>query len=133
MQPKGGCMLLYFVNSKNGTKCKNFAVLLCFYVNTLILLHFLRFQKGGYSPPSHPLNPPLDSYIYWFLILFKFQNKDDMRADEFHHYVIHLKYLLNSLYVTIFGKIDHLRASTEITFYLYVKVTFMHCQETLSA
>ena len=49
-------MLLYFVKSKNGTKCKNFAALLCFYVNTFILLYFLRFQEGGYSPPSHPLN-----------------------------------------------------------------------------
>ena len=44
-------MLLYFVNSKNGIKCKNFAVLLCVYVNTLILFHFLRFQKGGLQPP----------------------------------------------------------------------------------
>ena len=35
----GGCMLLYSVKSKNGTKCKNFAVLLCFYVNTFILLY----------------------------------------------------------------------------------------------
>ena len=32
----GGCRLLYFVKSKNGTKCKNFAVLLCFYVNSYI-------------------------------------------------------------------------------------------------
>ena len=31
-----GCRLLYFVKSKSGTKCKNFAVLLCFYVNTFI-------------------------------------------------------------------------------------------------
>ena len=38
----GGCRLLYFVKSKNG---KNFAVLLCFYVNTFILLYFLR--EGG--------------------------------------------------------------------------------------
>ena len=45
-------MVLYFVNSKNGIKCKNFAVLLCaYYVNTLILFHFLRFQKGGLQPP----------------------------------------------------------------------------------
>ena len=50
-----GCRLLYFVKSKSGTKCKNFAVLLCFYVNTFILLQFLRWQEGGgYSPPSHP-------------------------------------------------------------------------------
>ena len=44
----GQCRLLYFVNSKN---VKNYAVLLCFYVNTFILLYFLRW---GYSPPSHP-------------------------------------------------------------------------------
>ena len=47
----GGCMLLYFVKSKNGTKCKNFAVLLCFYVNTFILFYFLRFQERGLQPP----------------------------------------------------------------------------------
>ena len=38
--------------------CKNFAVLLCFYVNSYIhsfILIFLRWQEGGsYSPPSHP-------------------------------------------------------------------------------
>ena len=39
MQPMGGRRLLYFLKSKNGTKCKNFAVLLCFYVNTFILLY----------------------------------------------------------------------------------------------
>ena len=47
-------MLLYFVKSKNDTKCKNFVNLLCSYVNTFILLYFLRFQEGGYSPPSFP-------------------------------------------------------------------------------
>ena len=56
-------MLLYFVTSKNGTKCKNFAVLLCFYVNTLILLYFLRFQEGG--PLATPLNSPLN-----FLVIY---------------------------------------------------------------
>ena len=56
MQPMGGCRLFYFVKSKNSTKCKNFAVLLCFYVNTFILLYFLRLQEGGggYSPLSYP-------------------------------------------------------------------------------
>ena len=55
-----GCRLLYFVKSKSGTKCKNFAVLLCFYVNTFILLHFLRWQEGGATAPlATPLNPPL--------------------------------------------------------------------------
>ena len=38
MQSMEGCMLLYFVKSKN----------------IFILLYFLRFQEGGYSPPSHP-------------------------------------------------------------------------------
>ena len=57
-----GCRLLYFVKSKNGTKCKNFAVLLCFYVNTFILLYFLRWQKGGATAPlATPLNPPLQN------------------------------------------------------------------------
>ena len=41
----------YFVKSKNGNKCKNFSVLLCFYVITFILLYFLRFQEGGAKPP----------------------------------------------------------------------------------
>ena len=40
----GGCRLFYFVKSKN---CKNFAVLLCFYVNTLIL----EGRKGGDIAP----------------------------------------------------------------------------------
>ena len=56
MQPKGGYTLLYFVKSKNDTKCKNFVDLLCSYVNTFILVYFLRFQEGGggYSPYSPP-------------------------------------------------------------------------------
>ena len=56
MQPKGGYTLLYFVKSKNDTKCKNFVNLLCSYVNTFILLYFLRFQEGG---ATVPLNLPL--------------------------------------------------------------------------
>ena len=55
MQPMGGCRLLYFVKSKNG---KNFAVLLCFYVNTFIPLCFLRWLEGG----ATPLNPSLKIY-----------------------------------------------------------------------
>ena len=43
----GGCRLFYFIKSKNG---KNFAVLLCFYVNTFIILYFLRWQEGGQPP-----------------------------------------------------------------------------------
>ena len=59
MQPMGGCRLLHFAKSKNGTKCKNFAVLLCFYVNTFILLYFLRGQEEGpIAPLATPLNPP---------------------------------------------------------------------------
>jgi len=45
------CRVLYFVKSKN------FIVLLCFYVNTFIILSFLRWVEGGPQPPSHPLNP----------------------------------------------------------------------------
>ena len=47
-------MLLYFVKSKNDTKCKNFVDLLCSYVNTFILLYFLRFQEGGATAPLAP-------------------------------------------------------------------------------
>ena len=46
----------YFVKSKNDTKCKNFVNLLCFYVNTFILLYFLRLQEGGGA--TAPLAPP---------------------------------------------------------------------------
>ena len=53
----GGCKLLYFAKSKNDTKCKNFAVLLCFYIHSFIFPEMA--GRGGYSPPSHPLNPPL--------------------------------------------------------------------------
>ena len=53
----GGCRLFYFVKSKNGTI--NARILLFYgvsvYVNTFILLYFLRLQEGGgYSPLSHP-------------------------------------------------------------------------------
>ena len=58
MQPKGGYTLLYFVKSKNDTKCKNFVNLLCSYVYTFILLYFLRFQEGARGAVA-PLNPPL--------------------------------------------------------------------------
>ena len=55
--------MLYFVKSKNDTKCKNFVNLLCFYVNTFILLYFLRLQEGGATAPlAPPLNPPLQAY-----------------------------------------------------------------------
>ena len=67
-----GCRLLYFVKSKSGTKCKNFAVLLCFYVNTFILLQFLRWQEGGgaTAPLATPLNPPLIiSHNIWPVVL----------------------------------------------------------------
>ena len=47
-----GCILLYFVKSKTGTKYKNSAVLLCFYVNTFIRLYFLKFQEGLQPPKS---------------------------------------------------------------------------------
>ena len=54
------CRLLYFVKRKNGTKCKYCVGLVCFYVNTFILLYFLRWQEGGATAPlTTPLNPPL--------------------------------------------------------------------------
>ena len=66
----GGFRLLYSVKYKNCTKCKNFAVLLCFYVNTFILLYFLRWQEGGgYSPPSHPPRSATDYIISTFSLL----------------------------------------------------------------
>ena len=60
-------MLLYFVKSRNG---KNFAVLLCFQVNTFILLYFLIFQEGGHSPPVHTRDKliivsAIDISLYW--------------------------------------------------------------------
>ena len=48
-----------FCKVQNGTKCKNFAILLWFYVNTYILLYFLRFQEGGIAPLATPINPPV--------------------------------------------------------------------------
>ena len=52
VQLMGGCRLLYFVKNKND---KNFAVLLCFYVNTFILLYSLSWQEAaGYSPLATP-------------------------------------------------------------------------------
>ena len=56
----GGCKLLYSVKSKNDTKCKNFAVLFCFYVNAFILLYFLRWQEEG---ATAPLNLPLQAMM----------------------------------------------------------------------
>ena len=47
MRPMVGCMLLYFVKSKNGTKCKNFAVLLC-YIHSFVLP---KISGGGLLPP----------------------------------------------------------------------------------
>ena len=61
MQPNGGYTLLYFVKSKNDTKCKNFVNLLCSYVNTFVLLYFLRFQEGG---ATAPLAPPKSATEY---------------------------------------------------------------------
>ena len=51
----GGSKLLYFLKCKNSTKCKNFAVLLCFNVN--IYMHSFVFPEmtgRGLEPPSHP-------------------------------------------------------------------------------
>ena len=47
----GGCRLLYFVKSENGTKCSCFIV---FYVNTFIHLFLEMAGRGGHSPPIHP-------------------------------------------------------------------------------
>ena len=47
-----GCKLLYFVKSKSGTKCKNFAVLLCQCIHSFTFPEMA--GRGGYSPPSHP-------------------------------------------------------------------------------
>ena len=51
VQPMGGCRMLYFVKSKNGTKCKNFAVLLCMFLCQHIH-SFIFPEKGGYSPAT---------------------------------------------------------------------------------
>ena len=53
-------MLLCFVKSKNGTKCKNFAV----FTSIHSFLYFLRFQEGGlHSPPKSATE-----YVYTPLI-----------------------------------------------------------------
>ena len=62
MPPKGACRLLYFVKSKNGTKCKNFAgssfiAFLCQYIHSYI---FPEMAEGGaVAPLATPLNLPL--------------------------------------------------------------------------
>ena len=43
----GRVQAVVFCKEQNGTKCKNFAVLLCFYANTFIILYFLRWQEGA--------------------------------------------------------------------------------------
>ena len=48
-------MLLYFVKSKNGTKCKNFAVLRQ-YIHSFVLGIS---GRGAIAPIATPLNPPL--------------------------------------------------------------------------
>ena len=63
----GGYRLLYFAKSKNGTKYKNLAVLLCFYVNALI--HYFVFAEmagrgGATTPIATPLNPPLKLILF---------------------------------------------------------------------
>ena len=56
VQPMGGSRLLYFLSAKLE---QNFG-LLCFNVNTCILLCFLRWQEvGATAPLAIPLNPPL--------------------------------------------------------------------------
>ena len=56
MQPKGGYTLLYFVKSKNNTKCKNFVDLLCSYVNTFINSFVLSeiSGRGATAPLASP-------------------------------------------------------------------------------
>ena len=63
-------MLLYFVKSKNDTKCKIFAV----FRSIFILLYFLRFQEGATAPLATPLNPPL------IIVEVSFNNMMDIYA-----------------------------------------------------
>ena len=63
----GGCRLLYFVKSKNGTKC---VVLLCFYICQYI--HSFVFPEmagrgGATAPLATPLNPPLPQPLNAFI------------------------------------------------------------------
>ena len=48
----GGCRLLYSVKSKNGTKCKNFAVLLflCQHIHSFVFPEMAGREGGGHSP-----------------------------------------------------------------------------------
>ena len=55
-----------FVKSKNGTKCKNFAVLLCFsYIPSYALPKISR--RGAIGPLATPLNLPLSTWCFWVL------------------------------------------------------------------
>ena len=56
MQPKGGYTLLYFVKSKNDTKCKNFVNLLCSYVN--YIHSFVLSETSGRGGAIAPLASP---------------------------------------------------------------------------
>ena len=48
----GGCRLSYSVKSKNGTKCKNFAVLfICQFIHSFV---FPEMAGGGPQPPLLP-------------------------------------------------------------------------------
>ena len=51
---QGRVYAVVFCKEQNDTKCKNFVDLLCSYVNTFILLYFLRFQEGGATAPLAP-------------------------------------------------------------------------------
>ena len=54
----GGCRLLYFAKSKNGTKCNCFNVFLCQYIHSFIFPEMA--ERGGATAPlATPLNPPL--------------------------------------------------------------------------
>ena len=53
----GGCRLLYFVKSKNGTICKNFAILSCVFLCQYI--HSFIFLEMAGRGATAPLNPPL--------------------------------------------------------------------------
>ena len=57
MVSESGCMLLYFVKSKNGTTCKNFAVFLDQYIHFFVLPK--TSGRGAIAHLATSLNLPL--------------------------------------------------------------------------
>jgi len=106
VQPMEGCRLLYFAKSKNDTKCKNFAVLLCFYINTFIILYFLRWQEGGATASlATPLNSPLPMYfLEYFQYRYMYILSMQLKQTQFSNKIQWTTKVLNRWTVTAYSK-----------------------------